>query len=866
MARFTLCIPWMPLLVAATAQVNYPLDQQLPPIARVGSPFSFQFAPTTFSGSQELHYSLIGNPSWLSLDDGSRTLTGTPRPSDAGFATFNITATGNDGIAASMPSKLFVATGNAPVVKANLSDTLSTAGQLSGPKTVTLKPSKPFIITFPFDSFDSNGTALSYFAMLSDHTPLPAWIRFDASSRRFTGIAMPTTTPQSMEVLLIASDIPGFAASSLSFTLTTSVHSLVFKPFSQTINATKGQELHITDLRQKLFLDDSVISNTKLQYASAIIPSWLTFDNETLAISGVAPANTASRDLVIVAQDQFADIAEYTIHLLFESELFTGSFENLDVTLGEHFSYSVPRTILARGDETIMIDFAALANYLTFDPSTFTIAGTIPSSFPPQHVECSVTATSANGRSHNTQSFYVDVSSVSTYPLPGAISSSDNQRRIPKATRDGIIAGSVLGGIFIALLLIALAMCLYRKQRDPRIYIGRKHLKNPQKSEISRPMPIPNVWPDNGIELSTEDDVEKGKEIYDPYLESTPETPPKLDIHLTGNHQARNHQARNSATDSIGEVGTRILDIFEESPYGIQNDTSPSQHPHDSMKLATELAKQGSRRSDHFRKHKRRTTTVYQDRIHRSTGLPVHRRITGMGHGRQTYSPSRSNTHFSSSRRPMSTSSCKTRGTSILSITSSTLPQSPLARKNPPTEERCSIRVVPSSRHSSLRDRRTADEKRSAYLRNRASTESPFFSAGFRASSSTYTSPPAFLYEARSPTRTALSSQSCNTTVMPEDSPVEGSKYSVLDDMEHTHPVPALVASSSQEFPGSLRQYRTTHPHTAITPPRNRVGKAYNRPGTTVAGGCSSHHRRTSTRQSLRAYELKASLNDLTGK
>jgi hypothetical protein len=86
-----------------------------------------------------------------------------------------------------------------------------------------------------------------------------------------------------------------------------------------------------------------------------------------------------------------------------------------------------------------------------------------------------------------------------------------------------------------------------------------------------------------------------------------------------------------SLTDSTGDADTRIidssesmaLDTFKYSNFGIQNDIAPSQHPHNSMKIPTELAKRASQKSDSFRKHTRRTTTVYQDQIHRSSGLPV---------------------------------------------------------------------------------------------------------------------------------------------------------------------------------------------------------------------------------------------------
>jgi hypothetical protein len=193
------------------------------------------------------------------------------------------------------------------------------------------------------------------------------------------------------------------------------------------------------------------------------------------------------------------------------------------------------------------------------------------------------------------------------------------------------------------------------------------------------------------------------------------------------------------------------------SSFGIHNDTARSQHPPDSMKIPTELAKRASQNlSNSFRKHKRRTTTVYSDQIHRGTGLPVNRRITGAVNGRHTYSPSRTPTNASSMRRPLSTGSyATTRCTSIFSTTPSAFPQSPATRKHmtmvtTPTEVRRSVRVVPASRRSSLADQCTVDEKRNSYIRKRASAQSPFFSAGTRVSSSCYKPPPAFMTEVMS--------------------------------------------------------------------------------------------------------------------
>jgi hypothetical protein len=314
------------------------------------------------------------------------------------------------------------------------------------------------------------------------------------------------------------------------------------------------------------------------------------------------------------------------------------------------------------------------------------------------------------------------------------------------------------------------------------------------------------------------------------------------------------------------------------SSCGIHNDTAPSQHPPDSMKIPTELAKRALQNSSNsFRKHKRRTTTVYSDQIHRSTGLPVNRRITGAGHGRHTYSPSQTLTNASSMRRPFSTGSyATTRRTSTFSTTPSALPQSPVARKHTtlvttPTEVRRSVRVVLTSRRSSLADPRTVDEKRNSYIRKRASAQSPFFSAGTRVSSSGYKSPPAFITEAMSSPRSPLSPTNRNTIVRPDDDVVESKENKIPATLRIVWPSGSEPETPKRNVPGSLRtnfrtNFRTNRPQTAMSPPCDRVEKSYARPGTAVSSGMGSFGRRASTRHTFLAYDLKAGLNRELGK
>jgi hypothetical protein len=176
MARLLLVVAFCTELVQAYLQVNYPLSSQLPPIAHVDAPFSFQ------SDSDKLQYSLVSSPSWLSIDSKILTLSGTPRASDVGEITFTIAASGSAGAVAKMDSRLLVSKDARLQAQGNITDVLSQAGQLSGLHTLITGPSKHFSVSFSTDIFGVNSSSLSCVALLSDRTPLPAWISFDASS------------------------------------------------------------------------------------------------------------------------------------------------------------------------------------------------------------------------------------------------------------------------------------------------------------------------------------------------------------------------------------------------------------------------------------------------------------------------------------------------------------------------------------------------------------------------------------------------------------------------------------------------------------------------------------------------------------
>ena len=195
-----------------------------------------------------------------------------------------------------------------------------------------------------------------------------------------------------------------------------------------------------------------------------------------------------------------------------------------------------------------------------------------------------------------------------------------------------------------------------------------------------------------------------------------------------------------------------------------------------------------------------------------------------------------------------------------LSTTPTAFPQPPTTRpKRPkmtiPTEDRRSIRVVPSSTRSSLVYRRTLQAKRQSYIKKRASAPSPFFSAGYRASSSTHPSPVQSANQFRPSTARA------STIVKPDDDVVEGRGKEI--------PKETTKETRANKYPGSLRKHRSSRTLASLTSSkgasdRESVSQGWILPVPTGAPTAGTN-RRASSRRSLRASELKSSLNDLTG-
>ena len=755
----------------AIPAVVFPFNSQVPSVARVNQAYSFQFSASTFAPTDSsFTYSISGQPAWLSLDSSTRTLSGTPEQADTGPASFQLTAADETG-AAQMQCTLVVSANPVPQLQGDLSQQLAAEANLSSsnPAVVTLAPGDTFDFHFRQDSFiDAVQRTLYYYATLSDHTPLPAWLKFSPSDLTFSGtVPQLSAFPQSFQIELIASDVPGFAGSAAAFEVVVELSQLVFSPEEQDVTAVPGYTLTFTKLKDQLYLDGAVLDIAKVKSAQvSSLPAWLTFDNSTLALAGAVPPDTLAQNITVTVTDDAGNTATDLLRLstqLTSDNVFASSIGTLTATPGQSFQYTIPTSVVNETDADLSVVLPTSAQWLSFNNGARELKGMVPSQTKSSAVTATLNARVPDMAQMQQQVFTIDVKAPSN-TLASATSSSAQPTGSSTATvtpspdsslsakyRGSTLAGIIVGAVLLLLLLLALLwVCCRRKRRE-----GYQRHPSPFKRVISRPM-MP-VDP-NGIAVITDmqQDVENlGESSLEPvHEEGEEEKPPQIALNLPRN-SARvsrwtNRFSRISQASSIGNGEDAIRADGNIPEWG--NESTVLHTPHDSFSVPTQMARvsrQLSQMSPSKRALQRLRARRERHESEDSVGL-------GISGGKELLVPRHSSRRADRRKKrassqglsaTMERSSCaslSTRGTSVLSTRPSDFPRPPTRstftdRSIPnmsvdETGNRKSIRMV--ARSDSMADGRSMQEKRQSFIRKRASTslQSPLFSHGSRAS------------------------------------------------------------------------------------------------------------------------------------
>lgn len=439
------------VLVQAAPTLSFPINSQVPPVARIGKFFSFVFADSTFTSTDgsSLSYSLADPPSWLSLDSGSRKLYGTPQDADVAAGTVvgvNITllAIDSSGGGTADDATLVVSRNPAPTIQVPISDQIQTFGNYSEPSSILCSPDESFKFIFASDTFsDPDASVLTYYSVMVDNSPLPAWLSFNAGGLSFTGTTPPFSSlvepPQTFSVKLIASDVTGFAGTALNFSIVVGSHTLTTTQPDITLNATAGEALVYNGLVGSVEVDGAIATASQVNLTTQGLPSWLTVDPTSWQISGTPPDTAESTTFTIAMEDAYEDFLNITVNvqLANSTSLFQSTFPDLTVNPGSSFSFDLSAYLLDPSNLDVTTSILPATSWISWDATSLTLTGDAPSSA--QKTVVTVTFTVASKSSTKAKR---DGASQSQQLVIQIESAADSTSSLPTASSTGSSSSS----------------------------------------------------------------------------------------------------------------------------------------------------------------------------------------------------------------------------------------------------------------------------------------------------------------------------------------------------------------------------------------------------------------------------------------
>lgn len=534
---------WLALIKAIVAApgIGFPINSQVPPVARVSKDFQFVFAESTFiSSSKDIVYSLSGSPAWLHLDPGSRTLSGVAPAEAVGPVFLRLVASDETGSTA-MEVTLIVSADSGPGLGTLVADQLSAQGAFSAPNSFIIAQSGSLSLSFSKSTFTNTNEKTVYYAICANNTPLSSWITFDPNALLLTGTApqstSPSELPQPYGIQLIASDVVGFSGAVAKFQIVVGGHVFAFGKSLEVINALQGVSFNFSGLGDALVLDGRPVKSTDIGQVIADTPEWMSLDKGTLIISGTPPPSETSRNVTVTATDVYGDTASTKLLVQVSnnsSSLFRGQFGVLNATLGSEFAYTIDRSMLASPDVEVAVDLGETSSWLKFDASVLRLYGRVPKDIETQKLLLNITA--YLGSQIESQVITVDVGrgpegsgeesdksnkSTSAGASPSSTVKGENSSAtsvaIPKSRRKWIPAVILLP---IAVALVALILvCIYKRRRR-RWSVDDS--EKPEKDDISRPLEPDTSW----LTIREDEAVEQPRRAQK--RESS--KPPKLEI------------------------------------------------------------------------------------------------------------------------------------------------------------------------------------------------------------------------------------------------------------------------------------------------------------------------------------------------
>ncbi|KAH8425730.1 putative transmembrane glycoprotein [Aspergillus melleus] len=459
MALWGLLVLSILLVVDATLVTDYPVNAQLPPVARVAQPFKFTFSQGTFGGvDSNTEYSLSNAPSWLHVDSKSRTLSGTPKEEDEGHPKFNLVASdGSD--SANMEVTLIVTKDEGPKPGKPLLPQLESIGATSAPSTILIHSGDSFSISFDSDTFVNTRPSTVYYGTSPENVPLPSWVGFDQSNLRFSGVA-PNIGPQTFSFNLVASDVAGFGAATASFDMTVSPHILTFKESAQTFFVSRGKEFTSPRFEETLTLDGRKVVPADLTGIDIDSPDWVKLDKKSMSLSGTPPIDGSDENVTISVTDKYQDEAKLLVSLQYSQ--FFRHVKDCEAVIGHYFTFVFDNTVLRNDSVQLDVDIGRDLPWLHYNPDNKTLYGQVPSDLNPD--ESSVRLTASEGSAKDTRDLIIKTVEDDNSHESSTADSNGGGGGI-HGKKAGIIAIAVVVPFVVVTSLLILFCCWRRKRR-----------------------------------------------------------------------------------------------------------------------------------------------------------------------------------------------------------------------------------------------------------------------------------------------------------------------------------------------------------------------------------------------------------------
>ncbi|KAG5961975.1 hypothetical protein E4U58_004030 [Claviceps cyperi] len=486
--------------------IYFPFNAQLPLAARIDKFFSYSFSPSTFQSDSQISYSLGEHPSWLSINSEGRRLFGTPKkgdvhPGEVVGQTVDIIATDGKG-STSMKAVVVVSRQSAPQVEIPLEKQIQNFGNFSAPSSILSYPSTSF--NFSFDQGTFGKADLNYYAVSGDSSPLPAWVKFDASSLTFSGrtpaIESLIQPPHAFDFELVASDVVGFSASSIEFSIVVGSHKLTTDFPIVTLNASRGAEVNYDGLEKGIKLDGKQVAagDDGLTVAVKDIPSWLSFDQKSWKLHGTPREGDRAANFTVTFKDNFSDNLDVLMVVNVATGLFASTIEDLHVRPGSELDLDLAKYFRTPGDVAITLSTSPHEDWLKVDG--LKLSGQVPKTLS-GGIKLSIQASSKSSDLTENETINVNFLAVDGTTTTGtSTTTSTATAAATKTTGDGsgetqaqsdhhlstgeILLATIIPVIFVAVFLLVLLCYIRRRRLNQDTDLGDSR----HRSNISRPI------------------------------------------------------------------------------------------------------------------------------------------------------------------------------------------------------------------------------------------------------------------------------------------------------------------------------------------------------------------------------------------